>query len=225
MLLRDDAAQRSCVYERQYYLCLYGSHLLVSVFVSTCTHARIRVFAHHLVGSEIVYSCCVPLVRGPEFRRSPAFCRQPSVHIHKRYYSFAIKIYDTRSTTAVHLPYTYVYIYLYIRVCIRSQTHTLNEGDTRASGGHLSRGRRVNHSPLRHFTVPTECCVLGSRRRATRIRIGYILRTQGQSCAVQKRGHALRMPHALARHEVHARHRSPCPGEQRPPFASLSPVG
>jgi hypothetical protein len=165
MLLRDDAAQCSCVYERQYYLCLYGSDLLVSVFVSKCTHARIRVFAYHLVCSEIVYSCCVPLVRGPEFRRGPAFCRPPSVQIHKRHYSFAIKIYDARSTTAVHVPYTYVYIYLYIRVCIRSQTHTLNKGDTRASGGHLSSGRRVNRSPLRHFTVPAECCVLGSRRR------------------------------------------------------------
>jgi hypothetical protein len=59
----------------------------VSVLVSTCTHARICEFAHYLV-AEIVYSCCVPLVRGPKFRRSLAFCRQPCVHIHKRHYSF-----------------------------------------------------------------------------------------------------------------------------------------
>jgi hypothetical protein len=163
-----------------------GRTLLVSVLVSTCTHARICEFAHYLV-AEIVYSCCVPLVRGPEFRRGPAFWRPPSVQIHKRRYSFAIKIYDARSTTAVHVPYTYVYIYLYIRVCIRSQTHTLNERET--SAGHLSSGRRVlssapfhraNRSSLRHFTVPTESRALGSRRRGTRIRIVYVLRTQRQ---------------------------------------------
>lgn len=175
MLLRDDAAQCSCVYERQYYLRLHGSDLLVSVFVSTCTHARIHVFAHHLFGSKIVHSCCVPFVRGPEFRRSTACCRQPCVHIHKRHYSFAIKIYDARSTMFTYHTHTCKFVCTW--VCLRSQTHALSEDNTRASRKHLSSGCRVNRSPLRHFNVPTERCVLGSRRRAAMIKIGYILYT------------------------------------------------
>ena len=119
MLLRDDAAQCSCVYERQYYLCLYGSDLLVSVFVSKCTHARIRVFAYHLVCSEIVYSCCVPLVRGPEFRRGPAFCRPPSVQIHKRLF---IRNQDLRCTIYYCCSCTiHIRVHLSIHPCVHTK--------------------------------------------------------------------------------------------------------
>ena len=167
-----------------------GRTLLVSVLVSTCTHARICEFAHYLV-AEIVYSCCVPLVRGPKFRRSLAFCRQPCVHIHKRHYSFRNQ--DLRCMIYYYCSCTiHIRVHLSVHPCVHTKPNAHNQQRRYpglrwasfqwTSGESLSSApfHRANRSSLRHFTVPTESRALGSRRRGTRIRIVYVLRTQRQ---------------------------------------------